>query len=176
MMASHVVEPVPVMKETRSARGKTPGGVALGQDVSRDAKRLAAAILEVLAGLRTPVQAAEALTLSLPRYYQLEARGLRGLLAACEPRPKGRQRSPTSELAGLRQQYERLQRELARQQALVRLAQRAVGLTAPAAAAAKTAGKKSRQRKPVARALAVAARLRQDGATATSDNGMSQES
>jgi hypothetical protein len=118
---------------------------------------LAAAILEVLAGQRTPAQAAEALQMSLPRYYQVETGGLRGLLRACEPKPRGRQSDPATELAVLRKQCERLQRDLGRQQSLVRLAQRTVGLAAPVA---KAPGGK-RQRRPVARALTVAARLRQ---------------
>ena len=46
---------------------RTTGGVNLGQESSREAKRLAAAILEVLAGERTPAQAAQALAISLPR-------------------------------------------------------------------------------------------------------------
>src|SRR5580658_649043 len=91
---------------------RTTGGVSLGQDSSREAKRLAAAILEVLAGGRTPTQAAQALSVSLPRYYQVEARGLRGLLTACEPRPRGRQSNLNAEVAGLRQHNERLQRDL----------------------------------------------------------------
>jgi hypothetical protein len=130
---------------------------------------LAAAILEVLAGQRTPTQAAEALEVSLPRYYQLEAGGLHGLLTACEPKPRGRQSNPATELAALRKQCERLQRDLGRQQSLVRLAQRTVGLAAPAAA--KVPGGK-RQRRPVARALTVAARLRQqaEAAVTTSDD------
>jgi len=142
-------------------RSKTTGGVHLGQDTSRAAKQLAAAILEVLAGTRTPTQAAQTLELSLPRYYQLEARALRGLLQACEPRPKGRQRSSANELNDLRQQAERLQREVVRQQTLVRLAQRSIGLAPPPPTAAK-AGKKSRKRKPVRRALAIANRLRHE--------------
>jgi hypothetical protein len=53
-----------------------------------------------------------------------------------------------------------LQRDLARQQTLARLAQRSLGLAAPAATpVAKTNGKKPRRRKPVARALQVAMRL-----------------
>jgi hypothetical protein len=52
---------------------------------------------------------------------------------------------------------------LGRQQALVRLVQRNVGL-APPAPAPKQAGNKRRQRRPVARALAVAQRLEQDSA------------
>ncbi len=155
---------------------RTTGGVGLGRDASAQAKRLTAAILEVLAGLRTPLQAAEALGLSLPRYYQLEAGGLRGLLAACEAKPRGRQANPLSELAALQQQNARLQRDLARQQSLVRLAQRAVGLSAPALSKAKAASGRRRKRKPVARALTVAARLRAEAETSSNkagENGVS---
>lgn len=140
---------------------RTTGGAELGRHSSREAKQLAAAILEVLAGQRTPAQAAEALGISLPRYYQLEAGGLRGLLAACEPRRKGRQSSLESALAALRQDHAKLQRDLARQQALVRLTQRAAGLAAVTTPPAK-AGQKVRRRKPAARAATVAARLREE--------------
>ena len=139
---------------------KVAGGLDLGKDASREAKRQAAAVLEVLAGLRTPAQAATALELSQARYYLLERRALEGLLKACEPKPKGRQRR-NNDLLRLRAENERLQRDLNRQQALARLAQRTVGLTAPAPTPAKP-GKKSRKRRPVARALSVATRLQQD--------------
>src|SRR5207237_1267514 len=66
-----------------------PGGAELGKEASRQARRLAAMVLEVLAGARTPTEAAQALELCVPRYYQLESRALRGLLAACEPAPPG---------------------------------------------------------------------------------------
>jgi hypothetical protein len=138
---------------------RSPGGVALGQDVGRDARRTAAAILEVLAGVRTPAEAATALGLALPRYYQMETQALRGLVAACAPRPKGRQRSVASEVAALKRETERLRREAARHQALARAAQRAVGLAPPAPV--KAAGKKTRRR-GVARALRVATVLRQE--------------
>ena len=55
-----------------------------GQGNSLEAKRLATAILEVLAGMRTPGQAAQALGMSVMRYYQVEARGVQGLVSACE--------------------------------------------------------------------------------------------
>ncbi len=163
--------------ETPKARraARTTGGVMLGRDASREAKRLAAAILEVLAGLRTPQQAAEAVGLSMQRYYQVESVGLRGLLAACEAKPRGRQANPLSELTALQRENERLQRDLSRQQALVRLAQRTVGLTPPAAPA-KTAGGKRRKRRPAARALTVAARLRAeagDSNNQAAENGIS---
>jgi hypothetical protein len=144
-----------------SARRHQTGGVDLGRDSSRDAKRVAAAILEVLAGARTPSEAAAALAMSVPHYYHVESRALRGLLAACETPPKGRVPSGQSEVTTLRRDNERLQREVIRQQALVRAAQRAVGLSPPVTpSSSKTTGKKVRKRK-VARALSVAARLQQ---------------
>jgi hypothetical protein len=151
----------------RRRQTRPVGGAELTNDRSGAARKQAAAILEVLAGARTTGQAAEALGVSLPRYYQLEQRALEGLLSACEPRPLGRTRSEASVSAKLRKENERLQRELNRQQTLVRLTQRSMGLP-PAAAAAKMAGKK-RRRRPVARALAVAARLREEKAAATAE-------
>ena len=142
-------------------RPRTTGGATLGQDSSRDARRLAAALLEVLAGARTPTQAAAALGVSLPRYYHLEARALRGLLAGCEARPRGRGQRLETELANLRRARDRLERDLARQQALVRLAQRAIGLPPPTPVPAKAAGKK--RRRPAARALNIAERLQPAG-------------
>lgn len=153
-------EPDPVVSAKRRRQPRPVGGVQLAKERSVTARKQAAAILEVLAGARTTGQAAEALGVSLPRYYQLEQRALEGLLSACEPRPRGRLRSEASVSAKLRKENERLQRELGRQQALVRLAQRSVGLPAPVPAA-RMAGKK-RRRRPVARALAVAARLREE--------------
>lgn len=140
---------------------KMLGGAELGKDCSAAAKRLAAAVLEVLAGARTPAQAAEALSLSVPRYYQVETRALQGLLAACESRPKGRQPNSDGEVNTLRQENQRLQREVSRQQALVRAAQRSVGLAPPAPTPKSKSGKKTRKRR-VARALTVAARLQKD--------------
>ena len=119
---------------------------------------MAAAILEVLAGVRTPGQAAEALGISLPRYFQVETRAMQALVASCEARPRGRTPSADKELAALRRQHERLERELARQQTLVRLAQRTIGLPPPAPAAKPAPGKKKRRR-PVVRALHAAQQL-----------------
>jgi hypothetical protein len=135
------------------------GGADLGKDRGADAKRMAAAILEVLAGARTPTEAATALSLSVPRYYQVEAQALRGLLEACEPKPRGRVRLEKNEVETLRKENQRLQRDLTRHQSLARAAQRAVGLSPPAAV--NKAGKKPRKRR-VARALSVVARLQED--------------
>jgi hypothetical protein len=153
---------------------RTTGGAELGQEASKEARRLAALILEVLAGARTPQQAAQALQLSLPRYYQLEARGLHGLLAACEARPRGRQADVARAVAALERDKARLQRDLARQQSLARLTQRVVGISPPPPSPPRAAGKKGRKRRPVARALAAAARLKQEAAAAPpSDNQLS---
>src|SRR5207237_2868031 len=73
---------------------------------SGEARRLAAVILEVLAGVCTPASGAQALGIRLPRYYFLEQRAIRGLVAACEPRPTGRTVSSDRPIA-------RLARELA---------------------------------------------------------------
>src|SRR5580658_5780818 len=80
-------------------RCKSAGGATLGQDHGRDAQRQAAVILEVLAGARTPTQAAAALSVSVPRYYQMETRALRGLVEACEAKPRGRAPSVDKEIA-----------------------------------------------------------------------------
>jgi hypothetical protein len=132
---------------------------------SREARQLAAAILEVLAGVRTPAEAAQQLAISLTRYYIVEGRALHGLVAACEPRPHGRVRTPASDLARLQRECEQLRRQCARQQALLRVTERTIGLS-PAPAAAKPGGArpKKRRRKPTARALKAVEVLRDGGA------------
>jgi hypothetical protein len=157
--------------------------VPIAPGASKEAKRLAAVILEVLAGVRTLPQAAETLGLSQARYYQIEARAFQGLLEACEPRPKGRQADPLREMVTVVRENERLRRELGRQQSLVRLTQRSIGLNAPVPSKETPQGKKSRKRRPMARALSLAKRLQQEAAdepnvdrgVAEASNGSSNE-
>jgi hypothetical protein len=144
--------------DARSRRPRTTGGAELGKDSDRDSRRVAAAILEVLGGARTPTEAAAALAVSVPRYYQLESAALKGLLAACQPKARGRAPLPDKELTTLRRDNQRLQREASRHQALARAAQRTVGLAAPPSIPPTKPGKRKR-RKRTARALSVAARL-----------------
>lgn len=132
---------------------------SVGKGASPEARKLAAAILEVLGGVRTTTDAAAALECSVPRYYQLEARAVEGLLAACEPKTPGRTVSPGREAEALRKRCGRLEREVSRQQALVRAAHRAVGLPATPSPAKPRPGKK-RSRRPTARALVAASVLR----------------
>lgn len=143
----------PVAKET-SPPAATPS----------EAQRLAATILEVLAGVRSPPQAAELLGISLPRYYQLEARALEGLVAALAPRPKGKQPALENRVKQLEKELEAARRACARQEALVRVTQRSLGLAAlakqPKAAAPATGGPRRKSRKPMVRALKAAQQLR----------------
>jgi hypothetical protein len=132
----------------------------------RETKRIAAVILEVLAGTRSPPQAAQALTISLPRYYQLEMRAIAGLVQACQPRPRGRRRGPLDTGAALQAENERLRQDLARQQSLVRLAQRTIGVSPPVANS-----KAKRKRKPTSRALVIAQRLQASEPEAALESG-----
>lgn len=154
----------PEGQRKRPGTAPTPRGGA-----SPQARRQAAAILEVLAGVRRPSEAAQVLGTSLPRYYQLEQRALAGLISACEPAPRGPRQDVARQVARLEREKQRLQRECDRQQALVRVAQRSLGLLPPPAAkpvnkessaAAEGAGsKRRRNRRPMVRALKAARSL-----------------
>lgn len=125
-------------------------------------------MLEVLSGLRSPPDAAKSVGISLPRYYLLETRALQGLVSALEPLPKGRRRNAADEVALLNKQLSRMKLENVRLQSLLRAAQRAIGLPAPAAkdVKLKTAnGKLRKPRKPVVRALRAVEALRKDAQT-----------
>lgn len=163
------------------ARRKTPASASPALPGSAQARRQAAAILEVLAGVRRPSEAAQALATSLPRYYQLERRALAGLLAACEPPPRGPQPDPSRQLAALERENQRLRRECDRQQALVRAAERSLGLAlavarppAKATEAKSGAGRKRRPRRPSVRALK-AVRMLQTAETTTAPDGSAAE-
>ncbi|MFH0909904.1 MAG: hypothetical protein V1918_00095 [Planctomycetota bacterium] len=130
------------------------------EDGDGEAKRLAAAILEVLAGGRTPTEAATALGISPPRYYALEQRALNGLIASCRRRPRGRGKTAEREVEKLRAEIRRLERDCGRWQALLRAAQRTVGLPAPQPAKPSAGRKRGPRRSRVARALRAAGALK----------------
>lgn len=140
------------------------------QGGSSEANRIVVAILEVLAGMRSPAEAASALKISLPRYYILETRALEGMVTACEPKLLGKQPSLQTRVAALEKQLQQAQRECARQQALVRAAQRSVGLSAADAQKHKPSPKRDRKgrkrRRPTVRALKAAATLQKRIASA----------
>ena len=143
--------------------------------VSSQARRQAAAILEVLAGVLRPAEAAQALETSLARYYVLERRALAGLLAACEPSPRGPRIDLSRQMAALERENRQLRRECDRQQALVRATTRALGLARPSVARPTAKGKEEsppgkgkprrRPRRVTVRALKAVQTLRAETAT-----------
>lgn len=170
------------MKESAKA---TPKAEKSGKVVSTlplagtpAARRQAAVILEVLAGVLRPAEAAEVLSTSLPRYYLLERRALTALLAACEPLPRGPRLDLARQLTSLERENRRLRRECDRQQALVRVAERTLGLTRPSmpkGAKGKpntgVQGKsRRRQRRPTVRALKMAQTLKAATDEVSSEN------
>ena len=130
--------------------------------LSARAQQTAAVVLEVLAGSLGVKEAAQGLGISEAGYYHVEERALRGLAQACEPAGRGPQADPGREIAGLRKQQVRLERELKRYQALTRATQRAAGLSIPrpAEVQADKNGRKRKKRRPLARALRAAERFK----------------
>ena len=143
-------------------------------DASAEARRRATVILETLTGVRTTQEAAEALGVAPARYYQLETYALQGLVEALEPRPRGRRVDAQVELDRHKGEIARLTRDVARQQALYRTAQRALGVppvngavpkgkadasTTMSTSTSKSAKKKVRRRRRTSRGERVAAAL-----------------
>ena len=157
-------EPAPAKRSRGAYRRQLTATRSGAPSLGEQAKRAAALILEVLAGVRTPAGAASALGIRLPRYYLLEERAIKGLISACEPRPRGRTVSTGRRLIQLERELAVSQREIARHQALARTTQRALGLAPQppqsprptGRAPATSSGPKRRQRKPSVRALRAA--------------------
>ena len=128
------------------ARKKGSGNGSI--DASQEALRATHAVLEVLSGRKGPTEAAETLSVSLPRYYVLETRALEGMVKALEPREKGRGRpSEQSRLEAAEKERDRLKTELERMRSLVRAAQRTVGLPSKPREGRKGSEKKPGKRK-----------------------------
>jgi len=177
-MTSPTASEAAASKRGSSKRAASNGASRKGHRLrggTGQANRIAVAILEVLAGLRTPAEAAQCLQISVPRYYVLETRALEGLVAACEPKPLGKQPTPETQIAALEKELQKARHECARQQALVRAAQRTVGLTLPARRPGKQKAepaKKGRRRRPTVRALRAAKTLRENSSVPPSAEGL----
>lgn len=148
---------------TKPSRVKPTGAKSVrGSDAAR---RLAALLLEAWSGVRSTQSAADAMGIVLTRFYQLEARALQSLVAAMEPRPRGRQRTAESEVAKLKADKQRLLRDVERFQALYRTSQRALGIAVAKppekgnTPASGGTGKRKRGPRKRARGQAVAAEL-----------------
>lgn len=150
-------------QEAKRPRRRARGPKIALEDIDAEARKVAVAILEVLAGVRSPTEAAESLGVSATRYYALESRALSGLISACRRRPRGPGRNAERECARLRRELERVGRECARLQALVRLSQRTVGIARVSEKPKKSGPKKRRRRRPTARALRAVESLRPRG-------------
>ena len=160
----------PTPKSPASPGGRRRPGPAVGDAGSRSARKTALVILEVLGGQRAPTDAAKALGVSSARYYALETQAVAGLLAACEPKVRGPGMSADKKIRDLEQKVADLERECARRQTLLRVSQRAVGVSAPdsikkrgkasSTAADGTTKRKRRPKRPSVRALHAATRLR----------------
>ncbi len=107
---------------------------------SKKAKQSLVVILEALSGLCGTSEAAERLSVSLSRYYQLETRALQGMLCSLEPRPRGPRKGGKGEIGSLKSELKELKRELLRHQSLLRAASRSVGLKAAKKKAKKQRG------------------------------------
>ena len=127
------------------------------------ARRQAALLLEAWSGVRTTQSASEAMGVAVTRFYQLEARALQMLVSAMEPRSRGRQLTPASELVKLKAEKQRLLRDVERFQSLYRTAQRALGIAVAKPEAKQdtgaAGGKRKRGPRKRARGQAVAAVL-----------------
>jgi hypothetical protein len=153
-----------------SFQRRVPRGTCLGNGQDGETKRRAAIVLEVLAGMRTPSEAAAALGLSVNYYYVLERKALQGLLDACQAQPKGASGPGLDrQLARLQKELDKCRRECLRQASLVRATERAIGLPAvtkpagPSKANSGKEGKKTkRRRRPTIRAMRAAKTLREN--------------
>ena len=126
--------------------------------VSIESRKQASRVLEVLAGVRTPEDAASALGISVPTYYHLEMRALRGLVHACTPEPPGRKQALGRQVREAEARSVELERQVQRYRALLRSAQRAAGVLAESPEAPKGKGrtaadKRKKPRQPRVRAL-----------------------
>ena len=130
---------------------------------SRKAKQYTAVILEVFAGLRGAQEAGEALGLSPNRYYQLEARGLQGMIEALEPKPRGHQRTPQDEIMKLTAEKDRLAREVGRLTSLVRASRRSLGISGASPAKTKPKGRSRKRGHRGKKVIAMLARPADDG-------------
>ncbi len=98
------------------------------EPMSESARERGAVVLEVLAGTLTPNEAAESLGINPPAYYNLESKGLQGLVRACESRPKGPGVNYRKQIRELEEENRKLEREARRYQSLTRAAQKAIGV------------------------------------------------
>lgn len=137
------------------------------EQITPESRKQAAVVLEVLAGVRTPDQACAALGISLPTYYNLETRALRGLIWSCTPEPPGRTLLLARKLRLAELKSAGLEKQVQRYQALLRTAQRSIGLVPPESP--KPASGKRKPKKPTVRAMRAIEAIRRVEQTPAAD-------
>ena len=123
-------------------------------------------VLQELAGHSRKLHQLRYPTYIVCTHRNFQLRAIEGLVAALEPRARGPQVNGKAEVSRLREERDRLQRELQRANSLVRVAQRSIGLSAARSSAqrqkekvkAKKAGKRG-PRRPSVRARRAIKRL-----------------
>lgn len=123
---------------------------------SKTARKHVAIVLEALSGAIGTSEASEQMGVSLSRYYQLEGRALKGMLAAMEPKKRGFQKTPEHEIKALRAEKRQLEQELRRHQSLLRAANRSLGLARggrPKASSKGRSGKRGHRGRTVLKTL-----------------------
>jgi hypothetical protein len=123
------------------------------EPVNERTKKLAAGILAVLSGDQTTSEAIKDMEVSLPRYYQLEAQAIEGLIRALAPRTPGRRKTPEDLVRAEKKENERLKREVARLSAHLRATRRSLGIASPAGPGQKHAGRKTHRARRLIRRL-----------------------
>lgn len=159
--------PPPPVKTKRVMPSPSAKAAKRMAQTSERARQVAALVLDVLGGNRTPADAAQAMGLSVARFYVIEQRAVLGLVAACDTQsPRGPSPDLHQQIQRLEMENRRLNQALLRQQAIVRSTQRGLGLAspkpppaAPAKTGAGTTGKSRRKRRPMVRALRQAQRV-----------------
>ncbi len=121
--------------------------------VGERTKKLAAGILAVLSGDKTTSEAIKDMEVSLPRYYQLEAQAIEGLILALAPRTPGRRKTPEDLVRAEKKENERLRREVARLSAHLRAARQSLGFAPPPAPGQMCEGRKTHRARRLIRRL-----------------------
>lgn len=115
-------------------------------------RREAACVLEVLAGLRSPEEAAKVIGVSVPTYYNLEAKALKGLLHGCRTESPGRRMALEKRVAEAEQRAAELERQLRRYRSVLRNARRAAQILGDSDESQETGSESGSRRTPRVRA------------------------
>lgn len=107
----------------------SPRRAARSFEASEPARKIAVCVLEVMAGIKTALEASKDLGVSANQYYVYETRAIGAMVKALEPRARGPKVRPEAELERLRRELKAARSDMMRYQSLWRTSQRAIGLS-----------------------------------------------